>query len=862
MQWSEPIGTGKGNITILMIPQNNSCSNDSDVVVAVKSDYQILSQDTQLLNLVVNENSENKSDVKSSSCLLNNTASYYNSKDFNENEELVKKDNNFVAKYFEPEKKLSVQSVNKSIDPVLSKKVGNVNGFKPHNDKKIINIYKFLNVSNLNQVDVFPNPKVYQVKKTESGISASHQDNISKVEPESRLMPNNYTKVKSGDKHNVTFFKEKNYSAVKDAIELLKKINPDALNLQLIQNKGEVETSVNRHGEVKSNGLISKFVEDEMIEKDFKQLDENGHSLAQIEGNEQLGTTCLPFFISFSNEPPTVEPESSSHIFQMLTTPSTFGTGIGETTLSSVISVVNPETINPKESNVNLMNPPLTEYRTLLSNQQETTSGSVLEGNAPIHHKITLEPPVNCETKIINTPNYESEYELTTRAILEGNQAIRNKVTLEAPVICETKIGSYVAEEITIQSVNKVTTGSILEGNAPIPLKITLEPPVTCETVVPKTNNNSMLKMFQENGQHHNGNLTLPLVESSVVIANNNEMSKGKDISIAMNSSRDELPLSDVQDGGERTNGRMCEQFNSNSMSLGNEQEFPLVPSQLSFMGYKKNTGDKNKMKQQSIGTGMLHSKNKILNAKFGGITLIQKENPTYQAENNYTECDLNNEKPVEMMSSKNKTNVSSKVAPSHVKLPQNPKEESEPTIYSILKSSTIFHDEELTIFDKTKKNPVMEKYEKYDTTQPHYYKDWAKETFLVSSSTQYVNESPGKNEFTYNDNISIVQSNGLVTRPECNSILQTYKPSYDNLEIQYFPYTELPGPSNKTPISCGRKKIKCPTKQKANKENIEISGDSVQEIVIKLVRNTQIPETRKKNFKQNQDNNSFLSPK
>ncbi|XP_054273497.1 uncharacterized protein LOC128993553 [Macrosteles quadrilineatus] len=54
VKWTEPKGNGKGNLTIIMIPQNNSC-NDTDMLIAVKSDYQILSQDTQLLNLVINE---------------------------------------------------------------------------------------------------------------------------------------------------------------------------------------------------------------------------------------------------------------------------------------------------------------------------------------------------------------------------------------------------------------------------------------------------------------------------------------------------------------------------------------------------------------------------------------------------------------------------------------------------------------------------------------------------------------------------------------------------------------------------------------------------------------------------------------
>uniref|UniRef100_A0A1B6K6M3 Uncharacterized protein n=1 Tax=Homalodisca liturata TaxID=320908 RepID=A0A1B6K6M3_9HEMI len=64
IQWSEPKGTGKGNITLIMVPQGYSSSNDSDdMIVAVKSDYQIMSQDTQLLNLIVNERQNDESNL-------------------------------------------------------------------------------------------------------------------------------------------------------------------------------------------------------------------------------------------------------------------------------------------------------------------------------------------------------------------------------------------------------------------------------------------------------------------------------------------------------------------------------------------------------------------------------------------------------------------------------------------------------------------------------------------------------------------------------------------------------------------------------------------------------------------------------
>uniref|UniRef100_A0A1B6LPQ2 Uncharacterized protein n=1 Tax=Graphocephala atropunctata TaxID=36148 RepID=A0A1B6LPQ2_9HEMI len=168
VQWSDPKGTGKGNITLIMVPQESLNSNDSDMIVAVKSDYQIMSQDTQLLNLVVNEKQNDKSNLDGKKKDLPDCV---NSK-YNEESHNPINDPN-TAQYFETEVKRFPHEINKNSMISTVPLDGNRNGINPSDNKHQnyvddINIFEFLKIANSSDTSQSAKNKLNLSQNTES----------------------------------------------------------------------------------------------------------------------------------------------------------------------------------------------------------------------------------------------------------------------------------------------------------------------------------------------------------------------------------------------------------------------------------------------------------------------------------------------------------------------------------------------------------------------------------------------------------------------------------------------------------------------------------------------------------------------
>lgn len=323
VQWSEPKGTGKGNITLIMIPQNNSCGNDSDMIVAVKSDYQIVSQDTQLLNLIVNENTNNKTNSSKSNTVLQKCSNLKEECAKKPEREILKHPN--TAKYFESDNRLpSENATNNTVNiyPVLSRNYQNLmalNGTLTTMPYNTVNVFQLLNMSESNNNNQSPiNVKVPNASLLNTTTRNYNNFNLTEQSNHS-LTQDNVVKSKSDNISLSMISSDDNF--LNEALNVLERLKQDPSyynkfksnqipSTDEIKEQEDIFLTDSKTKFLKSDDSALACDEGEGLGREFGPINQENQDISNLEGNgnENIPTsTCLPFFMSFSSEQTTTQ---------------------------------------------------------------------------------------------------------------------------------------------------------------------------------------------------------------------------------------------------------------------------------------------------------------------------------------------------------------------------------------------------------------------------------------------------------------------------------------------------------------------------------------------------------------------------
>lgn len=323
VQWSEPKGTGKGNITLIMIPQNNSGGNDSDMIVAVKSDYQIVSQDTQLLNLIVNENTNNKTNYSKSNTGLHKCSNLKEACAKKPEREILKHPN--TAKYFESDNRLpSENSTNNTVNiyPLLLRNYQNLialNGTLTTMPYSTVNVFQLLNNSDYNNKYESPNnAKVPSASLLNTTTRNNNSFNLT-VPNNNSLTQENVVKSKSDSMSLSMIDSDDNF--LNEALNVLEKLKQDPSyynklksnqipSTEEIKERDDIFLTDSKTKFLKSDDSALASDEGVGLGREFEHINQENQDISNIEGNVNENvpsSTCLPFFMSFSSEQTTTQ---------------------------------------------------------------------------------------------------------------------------------------------------------------------------------------------------------------------------------------------------------------------------------------------------------------------------------------------------------------------------------------------------------------------------------------------------------------------------------------------------------------------------------------------------------------------------
>lgn len=323
VQWSEPKGTGKGNITLIMIPQNNSGGNDSDMIVAVKSDYQIVSQDTQLLNLIVNENTNNKTNYSKSNTGLHKCSTLKEECAKKPEREILKHPN--TAKYFESDNRLpSENSTNNTVNiyPLLLRNYQNLialNGTLTTMPYNTVNVFQLLNMSDYNNKYESPN-NVKVPSASFLNTTTRNNNNFNLTVPNNNsLTQENVVKSKSDNISLSMLDSDDNF--LNEALNVLEKLKQDPSyynklksnqipSTEEIKERDDIFLTDSKTKFLKSDDSALASDEGEGLVREFEHINQENQDISNLEGNvnENIpSSTCLPFFMSFSSEQTTTQ---------------------------------------------------------------------------------------------------------------------------------------------------------------------------------------------------------------------------------------------------------------------------------------------------------------------------------------------------------------------------------------------------------------------------------------------------------------------------------------------------------------------------------------------------------------------------
>lgn len=307
-----------------MIPQNNSCGNDSDMIVAVKSDYQIMSQDTQLLNLIVNESTANKTNASRGDTSLNKCSNLKEDCSSNQDREKILRNPN-TAKYFEPQHKLpSENTTNNTVNiyPLLVKNYQNLVALDNTSttlSSNTVNIFQLLNTNVSNNTSTSSNSLTYSSDLHLNNATSKYNSfNLSEANNHSFIQDN----VINSKTDNISLpMVGSDDNFLNEALNILEKLKQDPSYYNKIKSNQIPSTE-----EIKENGDMSlansktKFLNSdnsalasdagEGLVQEFENIKHENHDISNLEGNvnDNIPTsTCLPFFMSFNSEPTTTQ---------------------------------------------------------------------------------------------------------------------------------------------------------------------------------------------------------------------------------------------------------------------------------------------------------------------------------------------------------------------------------------------------------------------------------------------------------------------------------------------------------------------------------------------------------------------------
>lgn len=307
-----------------MIPQNNSGGNDSDMIVAVKSDYQIVSQDTQLLNLIVNENTNNKANSSKSNAGLHKCSNLKEECEKKPEREVLKHPN--TAKYFEPDYRLpSENTTNNTVNiyPVLSKNYQNLvalNGTLTTMFYSTVNVFQLLNMSDSNNKNGIRNNVNVPSASLLNITTKNNNNNFNLTQPNNHsLIQEDVVKSKSDNISLSMIGSDDNF--LNEALNILEKLKQDPSyynkfksnkipSTEEIKDQEDIFLTDSKTKFLKSDDSALASDEGEGLGRELGHLNYDSQDISNLEGNvneNMPSSTCLPFFMSFSSEQTTTQ---------------------------------------------------------------------------------------------------------------------------------------------------------------------------------------------------------------------------------------------------------------------------------------------------------------------------------------------------------------------------------------------------------------------------------------------------------------------------------------------------------------------------------------------------------------------------